>query len=450
MIEQAMGDRAGRTLPAASGPGFAFATPPRPRARSFRRFLRFNLLTALILFLLVSAYCGMRQRFVVPRTEIAASKTLSDIGARITTKPGGPEWLRQALLIPESRYQVADEVSFDPQIEGFYCQVGEIPTETDPRLEAIGDLTRLRSLDLWMSAFDDDALRYASRCTSLQRLKWNFAAVTDAGVERLRTLRDLRSIDLSSSFVSDRSLEALAHLPELNSIVLDESTTERGIAALLRYPKLREVDATRTSLRETDIRALMERGIAVRLPIPTAHPVVVPAKLDVAYPGFTTDPSGVTWAYPVTVKIPPNLKLGEKPLTEIDLRYPAIVCEFVGPRPSAEALSKILEDPRVVSVELPICGFPFRQEELRQLARNRPANAPYCRVHGNVLISGEALLKEPQDIGGYSSYCVYDVDSELTRKLEDAGILLFRDIAILDGFDTLRTFRVAPVTEPDA
>lgn len=454
MTEQAeLADSASETAPEATGPEFAMSTPIRPRRSGLRRFLRFNLLTALISLLIVSAFFGMRQRFVVPPSEIAARATLTGMGARITMKPGGPEWIRQTLLIPESSYQYADEVSFDPEIEGFYCQIGEPQTATDPRLKAIGELSRLRSLDLWISAIDDDALRYTARCESLQHLSWSSSGITDDGIESLRTLRELRSIKLGSSFVSDRSLEALADLPELTSIVLDSSTTERGIAALLRYPKLKLVDATLTSLRKKDVQALIERGIAVELPIPTPCPVVVPAKLDVVYfdgSDVATDASAPNGTDPIKALIPSNLDVDRQIFAYIDPRYGAIACEFVGLRPDDEALRILLEDPRVVGVDLPFDGFPYRQEELRALARHRPADAPHCRVHGNVLISGEELLEEAQYMRDSSMYLPYDVDAELERRLHEAGVLLFRDCAFVDAFAELRRSPVADSTEPGA
>jgi hypothetical protein len=83
------------------------------------------------------------------------------------------------------------------------------------------------------------------------------AALTDAGVEQLARLTNLRQLDLGGCPVTDRALAAVAELPALESLGLAGTRiTDAGVAALVRCARLERLDLSGTRTGDGAIRAL--------------------------------------------------------------------------------------------------------------------------------------------------------------------------------------------------
>ena len=107
---------------------------------------------------------------------------------------------------------------------------------TDADLEHLKGLTQLRELYLEGAKVTDAGLEHLERLTQLQVLDLSGTAVTDAGLEHLRGLTQLEVLDLSDTGVTDAALDHFKGLTQLRE--LDLWRTE-------------VTDAGATDLRET-------------------------------------------------------------------------------------------------------------------------------------------------------------------------------------------------------
>lgn len=104
----------------------------------------------------------------------------------------------------------------------------------------------------------DEVLERLSHASGIQELRLgNSKAVSDDGVRHLARLSRLRHLDLSMTAVTDRGLEVLRALPELESVNLSWTrVTDAGIAHLAGCERLREVHLTGTATGNGALRTL--------------------------------------------------------------------------------------------------------------------------------------------------------------------------------------------------
>lgn len=84
--------------------------------------------------------------------------------------------------------------------------------------------------------------------------------VTDADLAPLASLRDLRRLDLSLTYVSDRGLEILKSLEKLEELNLfaAEFITDTAISYLRGHPNLRKLNLRGTDITDTSLRYIAE------------------------------------------------------------------------------------------------------------------------------------------------------------------------------------------------
>ncbi len=111
------------------------------------------------------------------------------------TGPPGPAWLRNLL----------GENFFATLVGGNFAS----PSVTDANLESLEELTQLRDLNLNGTQVTDAGLKHLKGLTHLQKLYLSFTQVTDAGLEHLEGLSQLQTLDLSVTRVTDEGVKRL-------------------------------------------------------------------------------------------------------------------------------------------------------------------------------------------------------------------------------------------------
>lgn len=109
-----------------------------------------------------------------------------------------------------------------------------------PHLASLPFVERLYLKD---GQVNDEGMKYVGQ---LERLKilmiWDGTAITDAGVERLRHLRNLSEIHLTRSQVTDQAIAYLAEIPTLEEISMQENQfTDQAVEYAARLPQLKRL-----------------------------------------------------------------------------------------------------------------------------------------------------------------------------------------------------------------
>jgi hypothetical protein len=104
---------------------------------------------------------------------------------------------------------------------------------TDPGLEAVAKLTKLRTLQI------------------------NDTGMTGEGLVRLAGLEDLAVLDLARTRVNDEGLRHLKGPKHLKELLLNETrVTDKGLAVLSRFPELEHVDLSDTAITNAGVAQL--------------------------------------------------------------------------------------------------------------------------------------------------------------------------------------------------
>lgn len=137
---------------------------------------------------------------------------------------------------------------------------------TDDDLQTIGQLTRLRSLNLGVCpAITDAGIRHLSGLSELRFLNLGFCRqVTDEGFRQLADFEHLESLNLSLTGLTDEALPSLAELSDLQTLDIDSTrVTDAGLKHLTKLNKLR-------SLRMVGVR-VTDRGLEQLAELPLRH-----------------------------------------------------------------------------------------------------------------------------------------------------------------------------------
>jgi RND family efflux transporter MFP subunit len=89
---------------------------------------------------------------------------------------------------------------------------------TDADLDRLASLTELRSLTFASSAVTDDVLSRLKGLTNLTYLGLEGAGITDAGLASLSGMSDLTNLDLDATAIGDAGLKEIARLKSLNDL----------------------------------------------------------------------------------------------------------------------------------------------------------------------------------------------------------------------------------------
>jgi hypothetical protein len=133
--------------------------------------------------------------------------------------PPGPVWLRN--LLGTDFFATAVHVCFFPS------------SVSDAGLEHLKGLTQLRELDLRFSPVGDNGLKYLNGLARLRTLDLSDTNVTDAGSEHLKRMTHLQTLNLEDAQVTDAGLEHLKGLTQLKMLILlGTHVTDDGVNRL--------------------------------------------------------------------------------------------------------------------------------------------------------------------------------------------------------------------------
>jgi len=200
--------------------------PREPRLRWFQYSLSTLLLAVLLVSIGMSWVAVRMQRARREREAVAA---IVKLGGQVRydyqvpqsgnplpgAGPPGPAWLRK--LLGENFFVTVVGV----HLENSSC--------TDADLEYLAVLTQLRSLELDGTRVTDAGLERLTGLTRLQELGLDGTLVTGAGLKHIEGLTQLQLLDLGGTRVTDAGLEHLKGLTQLQT--LDLSQTEVTVAA---------------------------------------------------------------------------------------------------------------------------------------------------------------------------------------------------------------------------
>jgi hypothetical protein len=221
-------------------------------AVAWKSITRFRLRTLLLAFTVASVGLGIY-------TNRARSQRRSVVAIQ---KYGG--WVRYDFQFPSGDYSYKgfdakarswipqwclDQVGVDMfhnvvQVNLNYSEDSGIRQENhNPSDEALGYLAalpHLRVLLLSDTQASDDSMSNLGRLQKLQYLyMWDVSNVTDAGVAHLRGHRTLRYVHLSSSRITDKSLEVFGKMPQLEGLSLQYNRfTDEGLGHVAQLTNL--------------------------------------------------------------------------------------------------------------------------------------------------------------------------------------------------------------------
>jgi hypothetical protein len=154
-------------------------------------------------------------------------------------RPWAPASLRK--LVGEDFFQDVVEVNlvYGTDANKKRIQVERTDDEVIPRLLAIPGLKRLY---IYKGQASDRAMETVAKLTNLEVLMMWEATVTDAGIERLKSLRMLNSIHVDKAGLGDDSLKHLSSLPLLHTMNLQGNRfTDKGLAYLKDMRRLKQL-----------------------------------------------------------------------------------------------------------------------------------------------------------------------------------------------------------------
>jgi hypothetical protein len=123
-------------------------------------------------------------------------------------------------------------------------------------------LTELMPMDV-----PDEGYRHIGRCPRLESLVLMYCRdTTDVATEHIAGLTTLKKYFASYNRITDRTPETLSGLDSLEEVTLDTcvSVSDAGIRALVRLPRLREVNVSGMPRVTAGVTALFGPGVRVR------------------------------------------------------------------------------------------------------------------------------------------------------------------------------------------
>ena len=194
------------------------AEPPKRE----RRWFQFSLRTLMI----VTVVCAIgsarvAQKIERKHQEQAAVDAIRKLGGyayydyqvgadgRIAPRnePSGPPWLRK--LLGDSFFNEVEIVSLPPG-----------PEVTDAALDGLKELKQLRFISLRDTYVSDAGLASLKGSTQLNGLNLSRTKVTGAGLENLSDLPQLQSLELDGANINDAGVAALKRLTRLQWLYL--------------------------------------------------------------------------------------------------------------------------------------------------------------------------------------------------------------------------------------
>jgi hypothetical protein len=214
-----------------------------------RRWFQFSLRRLLIAFVVVSIVLSwLAWRYRIAERREAIAKMGRVYGA--TTQPKWRIWLLGD-----------DWPAFSREL------VLEGPQVTDDRLAYVGGLSRLQGLHLYLTPVTDDGLAHLRSLRQLKNLQIaDSPGVTAAGLAHVEGLRELTTLGLYGVPVTDASLVYLANLPALKTLRLTRSKiTDAGMVHFKGLRQLNRLDLTGCQITDDGIAQLRDLKQLARL-----------------------------------------------------------------------------------------------------------------------------------------------------------------------------------------
>lgn len=223
-----------------------------------RRWFRFSLKTLLIVVVLSSLLLGWlgleiqqaeRQSQAVEEIQktgawVVYDWDLDDDGnATWKGRPPVPEWLTEWTGVD----------LFGDVVGVTFGQV------TDAQLEHVKTLTDLRWLDLHDTQVTDAGLEHLKRLTNLHKLWLWGTQITDAGLEYVKGFTTLQSLALGDTQVTDAGLDHLKGLTKLETLNLSGTQiTDVGLQHLKGLTNLKWLNLANTQITDVGLEHLEE------------------------------------------------------------------------------------------------------------------------------------------------------------------------------------------------
>jgi hypothetical protein len=155
--------------------------------------------------------------------------------------PWAPRWLRR--MLGDEFFQEVRQVSLVYDDSTGQRFDNENVGACDDVLARVARLPGLKSLLLKETQATDAGLRHIGKMTGLEELFiWDAESVTDAGVARLASLKNLKMVHISRSNLTDRSLALLSSLPRIETLSLQQNHfTDEGLARLDGNGRLKRI-----------------------------------------------------------------------------------------------------------------------------------------------------------------------------------------------------------------
>jgi len=130
---------------------------------------------------------------------------------------------------------------------------------TDAGLERLNGLTDLRTLLLRQTKVTDAGLKNIKGLTNLRFLELTGTWTTDAGLECLKGLTNLRHLELPSTKITDAGLESLTGLTKLQSLNLSLTPiTDAGLKHLDGLKQLQQLRLLDTGVTDAGVQKLQQ------------------------------------------------------------------------------------------------------------------------------------------------------------------------------------------------
>jgi hypothetical protein len=178
-----------------------------------------------------------------------------------------------ALTVEEDKYEsksvgalrsLGAHITFDNKLAGnraievSWGHSGEGPDRTK-EFAPIQRLKFLKSIDLHGFGVNDRLLDYLTGLTNLESVELVHTFVTDSGLERLSSLKKLRTLRLCVNYdITDRGIRCLGRLTTLEELAIRESPkiTGTGLKNLDRMANLRDLDLGWSNITDDGVKAL--------------------------------------------------------------------------------------------------------------------------------------------------------------------------------------------------
>lgn len=211
-------------------------------ALTIRKWFRFSLRTVLTLFTCVAVAMGW----------FAYSAKLRSAAFAAVRQAGGD--IRMS--IGERSY--LDKI-FGADLFGNVTKIdlrkGKVDNEL---LRHVGVLNELKRLDLSNADINDAGLRHISHLP-LRELWLQSTDITDASAATLSTMSNLRMLSLNANSLSDKFLEQLKPLPQLEDLGLrGTKVTGGGMKYISRHSKLKKLHLYHTEVDDSGVQRLVD------------------------------------------------------------------------------------------------------------------------------------------------------------------------------------------------